>query len=88
MSEQVQRSVQWRCPNMQAHERPRMVPVPCADCYSLEVTSRRVPYRKPVHRHDVTLCGNCGGEKSADAGHQWEGMGMCRIVTLTAAGEG
>lgn len=46
----VNRSIQHRCPNMRDHVDPTniggpLLNVPCPDCYSLEVTAIRLPYR-------------------------------------------
>lgn len=40
-------SVQTRCTQWHVHEPPLSRPHPCEGCYSLVVTSVRVPYRDP-----------------------------------------
>jgi hypothetical protein len=46
-------SIQTRCPNMRQHINPvdvggRLIGVPCKDCYSVTVTSTRIPWRESV----------------------------------------
>lgn len=41
-------SVQHRCPQMAKHDSNPPLPVPCPECYSLLVTSTRIPYQKSV----------------------------------------
>lgn len=40
------RLIQHRCPNMHRHDDG--LPIPCVDCYSLEVTAIRTAYQPSV----------------------------------------
>lgn len=47
-------SVQHRCPRMIQHVDPALrLPVPCDQCYSVVITSVRVPWRPEEPWHDV-----------------------------------
>jgi len=43
----IEYSIQWRCPRISRHDIDNL-PKPCPDCYSVVVTSRRIPYRESV----------------------------------------
>lgn len=52
-------SIQHRCPRMGEHVRPNPscpchphLPIPCPDCYSIEVRTRRVPFRAAIASGD------------------------------------
>lgn len=41
---ETEQSIQHRCPRMNKHHHPRNEEIPCGECYSLRVTSERVPW--------------------------------------------
>lgn len=43
----TERSVQTRCPRMEIHPPGGKTPYPCSECYSIEITSRRLPEWEP-----------------------------------------
>ncbi len=51
---ELSRSVQTRCSQWGVHEPPLSRPQPCEECYSLIVTSERVPWRSPERWHPLT----------------------------------